>query len=276
VVSSHGRFVWYELITTDVEAAKAFYTKVMGWGLWDASAPGRPYVLFTVANGTAAGLMDLPQEARDIGVRPGWLGYVAVDDVDAAAGQVERLGGRVQVPPTNIGDLSRFSIFSDPQKARLALFRWLRPGQQPPAPPGAPGRVGWHELLTVECENAFAFYSALFGWQKTDATTDDSGTYQRFTAGGENLGGITTKPDTIPASFWLYYFNVSDIDAAAQRVIAGGGQVVGEAVQVPGGSWIVHCADPQGASFALEGRRAPAPIGYFGAAGPDKSVRGRP
>ena len=32
VVNSHGRFAWYELITTDMEAAKAFYTKVMGWG----------------------------------------------------------------------------------------------------------------------------------------------------------------------------------------------------------------------------------------------------
>src|SRR5689334_25175518 len=116
----------------------------MSWGLWDASAPGRPYVLFTVANGTAAGLMDLPQDAREMGVRPAWLGYVAVDDVDAAAGRVERLGGAVQVPPMNVANLSRFSIFSDPQNARLALFKWLRPGQQPPAPLGTQGRVGWH------------------------------------------------------------------------------------------------------------------------------------
>jgi predicted enzyme related to lactoylglutathione lyase len=159
VVSSHGRLVWDELITTDVEAAKAFYTRVMGWGLWDASVPGSPYVLFTVANGTVAGLMNLPPGATEI--RPGWLGYVAVDDVDAAAARVVQLGGIVQVAPTDIGDISRFSIFSDPQAARLALFKWRRAGQQPPAAPGAPGRVGWHELLAADGEKAFAFYSAL-------------------------------------------------------------------------------------------------------------------
>ena len=103
--------------------------------------------MFTVPNGTVAGLMDLPADAADAQIRPGWLGYVAVDDVDAAAARAARLGGVVQVAPTDIGDISRFAIFSDPQAAWLALFKWRRPGQQPPAAPSAPGRVGWHELL---------------------------------------------------------------------------------------------------------------------------------
>ena len=55
VVNAHGRFAWYELITTDVEAAKAFYTKVMGWSAWDASMPGRPYTLFTAGRFPVAG-----------------------------------------------------------------------------------------------------------------------------------------------------------------------------------------------------------------------------
>ena len=275
MVSSQGRFVWYELITTDVEAAKAFYTRVMGWGLWDASGPGRPYVLFTVANGTVAGLMDLPQDVRETGVRPGWLGYVAVDDVDATANRIERLGGVVHVPPTDIADISRFSIFSDPQAARLALFKWLRPGHQPTAAPDAPGRIGWHELLAADGEKAFAFYSALFGWQKADAEADETGTYQRFAAAGETLGGMVTKPDTIPAPFWLFYFNVSDVDVVARRVKAGGGQILGEPVAMTGGSWIVHCADPQGASFALEGGRGHNPVGYFERVGPGEPSGGR-
>jgi predicted enzyme related to lactoylglutathione lyase len=251
------------LITPDIEAAKAFYTKVMGWGLWDASVPGRPYVMFTVPNGTVAGLMDLPPDATDTQIRPGWLGYVAVDDVDAAAARVARLGGVVQVAPTDIGDISRFAIFSDPQAARLALFKWRRVGQQPPAAPNAQGRVGWHELLAADGEKAFAFYSGLFGWQKADTEADEADPYWRFIAGGERLGGVVTKPDAIPVPFWLFYFNVGDIDAAVQRVRAGGGQLLGEPLEVQGGSWIVHCTDPQGATFALEGRRGPNPIGYF-------------
>jgi hypothetical protein len=54
---------------------------------------------------------------------------------------------------------------------------------------------------------------------------------------------------------WVYYFNVGDIDAAVKRVKIGGGQVVEGPIEVPGGSWIIQCLDPQGAIFALVGKR---------------------
>src|SRR5262249_14828637 len=122
VVSSQGHFVWYELVTTDVAAAAAFYSRVMGWGAWDASAPGRPYVLFGDKTSAISALTPLPDGARQMGVQPTWVGYVGVDDVDATADRVRRLGGAVQVPPTDVADVSRFSVFTDPQSARLALF----------------------------------------------------------------------------------------------------------------------------------------------------------
>jgi predicted enzyme related to lactoylglutathione lyase len=52
-------------------------------------------------------------------------------------------------------------------------------------------------------------------------------------------------------SFWLYYFNVPAIDAALARVSAGGGKVLNGPMEVPGGSWVAQCMDPQGAMFAL-------------------------
>jgi predicted enzyme related to lactoylglutathione lyase len=263
VVNPHGRFAWYELMTTDVEAAKAFYTRVMGWDVWDASAPGRAYALFTTGKASAGGVMELPEDARTMGATPGWVGYVGVDDVDATAGRIERLGGVVHVPPTDVPDISRFSVFADPQTARLALFKWLNPGQAPPAEQGAPGHVGWHELLADDWEKALAFYCELFGWQKADSDIGELGTYQLFSAGGQTIGGMVPKPPTMPAPFWLYYFNVGDIDAAAQRVKTGGGQILEGPFEVAGGSWIVLCTDPQGAMFALEGMRGRNPIGYF-------------
>jgi len=263
VANSHGRFAWYELITTDVEAAKAFYANVIGWGTLDASAPGRVYTLFTAGKALVSGLMDLPEDARKMGGKPSWVGYVEVDDVDATANRIKRLGGVVHVPPTDVSNISRFSIFSDPQAARLALFKWLNPGQDQPAELGAPGRVGWHELLADDWEKALAFYSELFGWQKADADIGEIGTYQLFSAGGQTIGGMLNKPSVIPVPFWLYYFNISDIDAAAQRVTTGGGQILDGPLEMPGGSWIVQCADPQGAIFALEGKRGHSPVGYF-------------
>ena len=194
MVEFHGRFVWYELMTTDMEAAKAFYAKVMGWGAQDASTPGMAYTLFTVGEASVSGLMDLPEDARKMGAEPRWIGYVGVDDVDAAADRIKRLGGAVHVPPTDIPDISRFSVVADPQMATLALFKWLRPGAEQPAELGKPGRVGWHELLAADWEKAFAFYGELFGWQKADADIGPMGTYQLFSAGGQTIGGMFTKP----------------------------------------------------------------------------------
>jgi len=64
-------------------------------------------------------------------------------------------------------------------------------------------------------------------------------------------GGIMTKTADTPQPYWLYYFNVDAIGAAAARVKKGGGKVVNGPMEVPGGSWIVQCVDPQGAMFAL-------------------------
>jgi uncharacterized protein len=260
---SHGHFAWYELITTDVEAAKAFYTKVIGWGALDVSMPGRPYFLFTVGETLVSGLMDLPKGARELGEKPSWVGYVRVNDVDAAAERIKRLGGTVHVPPTDIPNISRFSVFADPQMATLALLKSLSPEHEQPANMSAPGRVGWHELLAADWEKALAFYGEIFGWQRADTDIAAMGTYQLFSAGGETIGGMFTKPAMIQSPFWLYYFNIDDIDAAVQRVMADGGQIVEGPVEVPSGSWVARCTDPQGALFALEGKRSQRAIGYF-------------
>jgi predicted enzyme related to lactoylglutathione lyase len=269
MVSSHGCFVWYELTTTDAETAKAFYADVVGWGLCDASMPGAAYTLFTAGEVAVAGLIGLPAEARKMGAQPRWTGYVGVDDVDAATDRFKRLGGTVYVPPTDVPDVSRFSVVADPQAATLALVKWLNPGQEQSAAPTLPGHVGWHALSAVNWKKAFAFYGELFGWQKeVDADVVGIDTYQLFSAAGQTIGSMSTKPPTVPMPFWLYYFNVGDIDAAVERVKAGGGKILEGPVDAPGDKRIARCTDPQGAMFALTGagRRT---IGYFGSVAAD-------
>jgi predicted enzyme related to lactoylglutathione lyase len=98
VVKSCGRFTWYELLTSDVEGAKDFYSKVVGWDTRDASSPGMPYVLFTVGETTIAGLTRLWVDATTMGASPHWVGYIGVDDVDAAADKINLRGGAVERP----------------------------------------------------------------------------------------------------------------------------------------------------------------------------------
>lgn len=252
----NGRFVWYELLTTDAAAAKTFYGDVIGWGAQDVPMPGLTYTLFTAAGRNAAGLMTLPDEARQKGAPPQWLGYVAVHDVDASAEQAKTLGGTIRVAPCDIPNVGRFAIVIDPQGAALALFRPSDPGQDGPPEPGTPGHPGWHELAAADWAEAFAFYGDLFGWQKAEAIPmGQMGVYQLFSAGGPAIGGMFNKPPMLPVPFWLFYFTVPDIDAASARVAQAGGQVLMGPMQVPGGGWIVQARDPQGALFALVGQR---------------------
>jgi len=198
--------------------------------------------------------MGLPEDARKMGATPRWMGYVGVNDVDAAADRIKRLGGAVYVPPTN-SNIGRISVVADPQTATLALVKGLKHGQQQATDLDEPKRVGWHELLAADREKAFAFYGELFGWQKADSELGPTDTYQLFCAGGQTIGGMFTKRPVEQVPYWLYYFNIGDIDAAAERVKTGGGWIFEGPFEVPDG-WIVRCIDPQGAIFALQGMRS--------------------
>ena len=274
MTNSHGRFVWYELMTPDIEAATAFYVNVLGWGTRDASMPKLAYTLFTVGGASVGGLINLPEDARKTGAEPRWIGYVSVDDVDATVDRIKQHGGAVHVPPTDISNVSRFSVVADPQMATLVLVKWRSPDQQRAAELDELGHVGWHELLAADWDNAFAFYREIFGWQKAAADIGPMGTYQVFSAGGQTIGGMFNKPPTVPVAFWLYYFNIGDVDAAAERVKAAGGHILEGPTEVPGGR-VARCTDPQGAMFALIGKRSEA-VGYFErGATHDPDTRGR-
>jgi len=254
MVECHGRFAWYELMTTNMAAAATFYANVVGWGAQDASTPDLAYTLFTAGNVTAGGLMELPEDARKMGATPRWMGYVGVNDVDAAADRIKRLGGAVYVPPTN-SNIGRISVVADPQTAIFALVGGLKPGQRQSTELDEPGRVGWHELLAGDREKAFVFYGEFLGGKRADGELGPSDVSLLFAAGGQTIGGMFTKRPVEPVPYWLYYFNIGDIDAAAERVKTGGGRILEGPIEV-GGSWIVRCEDPHGAIFALQGKRS--------------------
>src|SRR5215218_6135853 len=115
--SSQGRFVWYELMSTDPSSAKAFYREVVGWGAKDSGMPGISYTLFTAGEADVGGLMELPEDARARGAPPFWMGYVAVEDVDAGTRKAESLGGGVRMAARDIPGVGRFAIVADPQGA---------------------------------------------------------------------------------------------------------------------------------------------------------------
>lgn len=251
-----GRFIWYELMTPDRDAALDFYREVVGWSA--ADFPGAPggmrYTILSAGERGVAGLMEIDAAMAGDGLQPGWSGVIAVADVDAAAERLAEAGGRVLKAPEDIPTVGRFAIVADPGGAVFQLLApEPMPDSPPPAEPDAPGAVGWHELYSSAGERrSFEFYSRLFGWEtESEMDMGPMGKYRIFAKDGVALGGMMDKPQNVPASAWTFYFNVEGIDAAAERVKAKGGEVLTGPMEVPGGSWIIQGRDPQGVQFAL-------------------------
>lgn len=250
---TRGLFVWFDLMTTDPAAAQAFYKSVMGWGIqmW-----GESYPMLTVGDTAVGGINELPNDARAAGAPPHWMAHIATPDVDATVARAEEMGATIMHPPTDIPSVGRFAVLADPQGAVFAVFH----GDDEPRPPHLPevGEFSWFELATTDHAAAFEFYATLFGWQAADAMDMGGGAiYQLFrdSSGRWDMGGIFDMPPAAPAPNWLLYVRVADIDAACERIVAGGGQVVNGPIEVPGGDRVAQALDPQGGSFAVHWRR---------------------
>ena len=248
----HGKFIWYDVMTTDCKAAESFYSRAIGWSAKDSGMSDRSYTLFSMGPTMVGGLMPITKEARAMGVPPCWTGYVAVDDVDDYAGRVKKAGGAVHRGPEDIPGVGRFAVVADPHGAVFIIMKGSSDQEPGTVEPGTPGHVGWRELSAGDAKKDFEFYSGLFGWTRAQAIDMGAmGVYQTFATGGDPVGGMMTKLPEAPSPFWLYYFSVEGIDAAVARVKAAGGRIALDPHQVPTGQWIAQGLDPQGAMFGL-------------------------
>jgi hypothetical protein len=241
-----GRFIWHELLTTDIAASGAFYQKVLPWRIQPSSMPG--YTIWMAGQTQIGGLMALPAEAA--GAPPHWLLYMGTPNVDATCAQAQALGARVHKAATDIPNVGRFAVLADPQGATFAVFT---PGAGPP-PGAAPAQGGfsWHELATTDVAAAARFYGELFGWRKGRGhDMGGMGVYQIFEHTGSEVGGMCNVqgPSTPPS--WLSYVHVADANRAVAAVKAAGGRLLHGPMQVPGGSWVALFMDPQGGAFAV-------------------------
>lgn len=118
----HGAFGWTELMTTDTGAAKQFYSSLFGWETEAVSIEGGEYTVVKVDGEAVGGIMGMPPDCS--GMPPSWDVYVTVNDVDAVAGNVESLGGKVLRPPADIPKIGRFCVIQDPQGAIICAISY--------------------------------------------------------------------------------------------------------------------------------------------------------
>ena len=205
MVDYHGRFAWYELITTDMAAAKAFYAEVVGWGTQDASTPDLAYTLFTAgkdpgrrAHGLAGGSDDEWARRRD-----GWAMSASMTS-DATADRFKRLGGAVYVPPTD-SNIGRIAVVADPQTATLGVVKGLKPASSNLPSSAKPGMSAGMSCSPPTGEGV-CFLSRAFRLAESGRRNRSDRYYQLFSVGGRTIGGMFTKRPREPVPFWLLLF----------------------------------------------------------------------
>ncbi len=241
-----NRAFWYELVTTDIKAAKRFYADVIGWEV--RPFPGsEDYLVLHAGDRGVGGIMTMPDE-MGAAMPPLWMGYVHPRDAEVSKAAIAGGGGTVHRAVSAIPNVGRFSVVADNQGA---VFNLLQP-DQPPMPADAIGGVGWRELYTGDVDDALHFYNRQFGWE--ESTTMDMGTmsaYQLSAIDGVDNGGMMKNPLPGAPNMWVFYFTIPALDAAIAATSAGGGKIMMGPIEVPGGSWVAMATEPQGAVFAI-------------------------
>lgn len=259
-MSNQGRFIWYELMTTDLNASRAFYAEVFDWRFSLSKNQTEPYFIAnTIINTTtktgdrtACGLMTLPEPLLAAATPPHWVGYVFVDDIDQSIEQAVQSGGRIMHPPMNIDNNSRFVTLADPQGATFCIFSST--AEPTEAEPVGIGHFGWKVLMTSDTGSAVGFYQALFGWTSSEEIQFEGEVYQTFHqtgSSGKGMGGITFVEGSQQPPNWFYGICTDNLEHCLERVRTHGGAVLDGANPLSGGARVAWCRDPQGAIFGL-------------------------
>jgi hypothetical protein len=229
-----GKFVWMDLLTTDVVRAREFYGALFGW-----TFEGRAdYVKVLHDDEVVAGIVgrDPSQEGS------AWIGNLSVEDVDAAASLVEGRGGEVQTGPVDAPQRGRLAFVRDPAGASLLLVRSAVGDPPDGLPPH--GRFLWRELWVHDPDPAIGFYVDLVGYQQ-DIIRFREHRYRVLKRDGVPRGGVMQAPPDVKPQ-WLPYVRVEDAEATARRAEELGARVV---MQDEDAAILV---DPTGAPFGVQ------------------------
>lgn len=243
-----GAPVWIELSTTDVERAREFYGRLLGWESEEPNAQFGGYFNFTRDGVRIAGGM-----VAQPGAGPGnvWAVYLASDDARKNVDVAVTHGAEVVAPAMDVMELGTMAVLRDPTGAGVGIWQpGTHPGILTIAEPGAPS---WFELHTTGFGAALDFYRDAFRLESQVVADSDEFRYSILSAEGQQVGGVADDSAHLSpgSSYWKVYFWTEDADASAARVAELGGRVLRPAEDTPWGR-LAEVADPMGTVFNLQ------------------------
>lgn len=249
---SRGRWVWHEVMSSDMTKAEAFYKDLFDWTgeAIDLGEAG-PYTMFKAGELPVVGIG--PSQG---GAPSHWLSYLDVGDLDEAMAKVPDLGGEILAPAFEIPNIGRAGIVKDSVGAAVALFEGAGEEEQRDSS-AAPAMysVCWTEHMTRDPDKAVAFYSALVGWTAEDMAPD----MKVFKREGTMVSSVRTLPDEaqdVP-SHWMNYLLVPEVDVHQAKAEELGATILKGDTEIPNMGRFALIQDPAGAVFCLWKHTAP-------------------
>jgi predicted enzyme related to lactoylglutathione lyase len=249
-VAPIGAPCWVDLLTSDQEKAKAFYSELFDWTIDDPGPDYGGYINFQKDGLPVGGCMT---NSADSPTPDMWTIYLATDDIKATVDAAVSHGGQVMLPPQEVMALGTMAVVGDAGGAGIGVWQ---PGEFKGfgihAEPNTPA---WFELHTRDYDATVQFYRDVFKWKTHVAGDSPEFRYTTLGEGDDQEAGIMDAsaflPEGVPAN-WSVYFAVSDTDKTVARALELGATLVQPAEDTPYGR-LATLADPTGATFKLVG-----------------------
>jgi uncharacterized protein len=236
---THGKFVWFEHMSPDVDKAQAFYNALFGWNTMSVPMGEQSYPMIQNQAQVVGGYR------KAAGAAPThWICFVSVPDVDASFNTIKAMGRRTQQSPTDYGP-GRIAAATDPTGASFAMWKGVE-GDRPDAPT-AVGDWHWTELWTSDVPQALAFYQSVFGYGVDNMGPD----YHLLTMDGKARAGVRPGSDAKGKSMWLPYVAVADCRSTVAKAVSLGATVMEQPVDTPGVGQYAVLIDPFGAPIGV-------------------------
>ena len=240
-----GRFVWFDLHSTDMTTVSNFYDSLFGWD-FQRTDVRVPRIKNIICKGKIIGNLF----GRD--AEPGdsfWLCSLSVRNVNASVGVFMEAGGKVEQPLTDKPYRGREIVGTDPQGARLAV---LTSYTGDPDIQAAPNRWVGCELWTTDVDGALKFYRPLAGYDAVHADKANKSGHVLVTVNGVPSGGIVKIAGQPLRAQWIPYVGVTSVLATVTKAQSMGGEVIVPPDPAVLQGRVAILRDPSGAVFGVQ------------------------
>ena len=244
----NGTPCWIDLMVTDPQAARRFYSALFGWDIQDGPPEAGGYLMCMLNGRAVTAISPKPEDNPFPNV---WSTYLASDDLDKTVAKAKEAGGQFMMEPMDVMTAGRLAFGMDPTGAPYGI--WQGRDHAGVGIFNEPGTLIWNELITRDYEGAKAFYGNVFGY--TFEEMGESFTYSTIkrAGDGEVVGGFgeldASTPAEVPSS-WAVYFLVKSCDASVAKAAELGASVARAPFDTPFGR-MATLTGAQGEAFSL-------------------------